>query len=489
MPGLGKITANSMTWFLGQMLNKGSGLVLVLVAARIMGEDMFGKYTVVMAYYVIFNVLIDFGLRPLMIREVARSQDRANSYLWCASFVKVIIHLTCLLLLLLILWISGTPRLTALATILAVVALLPFSLSQTLSSMYLALERMYYEALIVTIGQLLWVVTVIVMLMSGYGLISLFVALNIVNLIVFLMNIIVFTRRFFRPRFEFDGRLIRQMLRDTLPFALTSAFAILYFRVDTIMLSWMRGDVEVSWYGLAYRVTDTVNFVPIALMVSLYPIISRLYLTNQQTMRVLVERTYYYLFLIGVPMSAGLSLSAEKLINLFFAATFRPTISALSLLSWSLAPLFLNSILITTMNSANRQHRVTRVTLYSLAVNILGNLVAIPLAGLHGACLTTIISELVILVVLQRELTQTINIHFCTVKELLSPIVATLVMSVSFLFFSELSLFLLLPLSALIFLVVVLITGGINRSDLVLFKQALLEKSTTTLGEFITLDS
>jgi O-antigen/teichoic acid export membrane protein len=479
MPGLRKITANSVTWFIGQIATKFSGLVLVIVAARMMGEAQFGKYTVVMAYYVIFNVIIDFGLRPLIIREVARDPLIANKYLTGASLIKVAIHLLCLVVVIPLLRITHTPPDTFRATVFAVIALLPFALSQTFSSFYMALERMYYEALIVGIGQVLWMVVVIAMLVLGYDLVALFQALIALNMAILLMNLGVFATRFFRPRIEYDYKVIRAMAMEAIPFAMTSAFAILYFRVDTLMLSWMKGDVEVSWYGLAYRVTDAVNFVPIALMVSVYPIVSRLFVSNRDTMKILVEKCYYYLFVLGLPISAGLALVSRKLISLISSNQYGPSMVALALLSWTLLPLFLNSVLITAMNSANQQRRVTRATLISLLVNVVGNALLIPFSGFYGACLTTILSEVVILIIIKRELTRTYGFNFPPLKNFIRPLLATLLMVIVGVVLSEINVFLLIVLSAAVYCLALLALKGVHQRDLALFQQALLEKDMT----------
>lgn len=476
MPAIKKIATNSTTWFIGQILNKVLGLILVIYAARKLGEEGFGRYTVVMAYYVIVNVIIDFGLRPLIIREVARNREQANSFLFSSLIIKTVIHIGSLLILFPLLHITSTPFETSYATILAILALLPFTYSQTLSSLYMALERMYYEAFIVTLGQFLWVVTVIGLLASGYSLISIFKALIFLNTIIFTVNYIIFTKRFFKPKFTFDWQLIKKMLHKALPFAMTSAFAILYFRIDTIMLAMIKGELEVSWYGVAYRFTDAVQFLPISLMVSLYPILSRLFLRNQETMQVLVEKSYYYLFVIGLPIAAGLSLSAEKIIKLFFHNTYMESISVLIILSWALLPLFLNSVLITTMNSSNRQHRVTRATLISLFANIAGNIILIPLLGVYGACLTTILSECIIVFILKHEITRDLNFTFPKLSSLYAPIIATLAMVIFFNYFYLWSLGILIFSSIFTFFLVLLVSRGIHLKDLKLFKKALLEK-------------
>lgn len=475
-----KITANSVTWFLGQIMTKISGLVLVIVAAKIMGEEVFGKYTIVMAYYVIFNVVIDFGLRPLTIREVARDSELSNRYLCGASLIKIGIYFVGIVILVAILLITNTPRETFYSTILAILALLPFSLSQTVSSLYMAMERMYYEAIIVSIQQIIWVATVIVLLLLGFGLIALFKALILVNIATLLLNVIIYSSKFRRFRFEFDRRLVTAMFREAIPFALTSAFAILYFRIDTLMLSWFKDEYEVAWYGVAYRFTDAVNFLPIALMVSVYPIVSRLFLSDLRAVRIIVERSYYYLFVLGLPVSAGLALSSEKLIVLFFHGNYQPSIPALAVLSWSLLPLFLNSILITTMNSANRQNMVTRATIISLVFNIIGNAIVIPFTGFYGACLTTILSEIIILVLLKREVSALLGARIGSDSPVFSPLFATFSMIMVYLFLSEQSLFLLIPLSMIVYSAVLIITGGTSFSDLMLFKTALTEKKVGT---------
>ena len=70
---------NFLVLFLSQGVGKFAGLIFGFVAARWLGSAGFGNYAVVSAFLSYFMVLTDFGLSPLLVREMSQKHFKSET--------------------------------------------------------------------------------------------------------------------------------------------------------------------------------------------------------------------------------------------------------------------------------------------------------------------------------------------------------------------------------------------------------------------------
>jgi O-antigen/teichoic acid export membrane protein len=68
----------------------------------------------------------------------------------------------------------------------------------------------------------------------------------------------------------------RDVMGESLPFAITSIVAMLYARADLLVLSAVQGDAVAGRYGMAYRLWEAVGLIPASFLDALFPELSRL---------------------------------------------------------------------------------------------------------------------------------------------------------------------------------------------------------------------
>jgi O-antigen/teichoic acid export membrane protein len=90
-------------------------------------------------------------------------------------------------------------------------------------------------------------------------------------------------------------------------------------------------------------------------------------------------------------LAVGLGLMAAPIVH--FTRGFEQSIPALQILAPSVVLLFVNNAFIYTLTAINRQLDFTRLALFTLAVNLLLNLVLIPTNGYLGAAAASTITE------------------------------------------------------------------------------------------------
>ncbi len=61
--------------------------------------------------------------------------------------------------------------------------------------------------------------------------------------------------------FVIDPGIIRKLLHTSIPFLIYGVLGVIYYRIDTILLSLMTNTAVVGWYGAGYRLFETLTFL------------------------------------------------------------------------------------------------------------------------------------------------------------------------------------------------------------------------------------
>src|SRR6266508_72877 len=73
-----------------------------------------------------------------------------------------------------------------------------------------------------------------------------------------------------------DGRFALQLGRSSYPLMINDFLAMLFFRVDGLILRGIAGDQVLGWYGMAYKFIDGFTIVSTNVTLALFPLMSRL---------------------------------------------------------------------------------------------------------------------------------------------------------------------------------------------------------------------
>ncbi|MEK7167505.1 MAG: oligosaccharide flippase family protein, partial [Patescibacteria group bacterium] len=72
----------------------------------------------------------------------------------------------------------------------------------------------------------------------------------------------------------------------TWPIALSVAITLIYFRADTLIMSFFRSPEEVGLYGAAYRVLETMIQFPYLIMGSILPLLAKHFISDRKMLNI-----------------------------------------------------------------------------------------------------------------------------------------------------------------------------------------------------------
>jgi O-antigen/teichoic acid export membrane protein len=400
------VLRNSAFLVVAEILRRLFSLVMVLLIARSLGVEGFGRYAFVLAFVALFAGLAEFGLDTLLIKDVARHPERGATHYGSTLVLKLgtsalAAGLTCATVAVL-----SYPAATTRAVYIMATASIFYALVETASALCKALQRMEYSALISIARSVLLIPLVLFVLWRGGGLVPIVTAYLGSAVLLFGLSMIVVTARVVRPSFALAAPFLRTILRNALPFVVVSGIYMLGHRLDILMLSKMAGDAAVGLYTSAYTPVETILTIPALLTQALFPALSQSYHRSFEALRALAMRSLRIFLALALPMSAGIAVLAPQILDLMFSEEFDLAVIPLRIFGAMLCVFFLQVLLGWVLTAMDRLRWLIGINLVTVAVNVFLNVLLIPAYGPTGAALALAVSAVtgltLLVAVLQR---------------------------------------------------------------------------------------
>jgi O-antigen/teichoic acid export membrane protein len=388
-PAGGLVARNVATLGAGELVSRLIGFTATVYIARTLGAEAYGVIGFGLAVLLYATTLVDAGLEHTGPREVAEAgedlTDLASSLtiarlLWAAVVALLVMAAA-------VLFFSGAER-----TVLALygVALLP--VGAYTRWLHLGLQRTGIVSAARVTSDVLRVLAIFALVRGPDDLIIVPLAEIGGSVIAAAMLLGGMRATGVRLRPRFDAALTRRVLYRAAPMAVSALLAVMIYNADLIFLRVFRTPAEVGLYLAGYTLLNFLGILGHVLALTLVPAFTRL-------RRSPAELTGLYgdavarAFAAGLPVAVGGSLIAPLLILLVFGNEYASSAAVLAILVWSLPVLLLRSVFQAGLIASGRQDLVLRTTLAAAGANVGLNFVAVPLLGMYGAALTTLIAE------------------------------------------------------------------------------------------------
>jgi O-antigen/teichoic acid export membrane protein len=401
----GKLFRNVSALVVAQGITKAVNFVVSIILIRYLGVQELGRYAYVIAFAYPFGALADFGLAAYSIREISRDLSRASEVMAVLTRTMLVLAGTAGSAMVVVAVLARHDAVTTACMVIVAlsnlisVATTPFMVALT------AREELHHLSLYRVLASALGAVATLVVLVWGGGVLALFVAAAGVNVVMWYVGRSLAGPIAFRAPVPLSA--IRSMVRQALPFGILLLGFALYYRVDIIMLRWLRDESEVGLYSAAYRFLDTIIVLAASLGGPFFPRLSNLVGRDLQGVRDIIESSWKLLLAIGLPVTVITFFVAYPLMQVLFGNEFVNAGAFLQILIWGSLPILLISIPSHALNAADRVWVLAGVFGLSALVNVLANLLLIPRWGATGASLATVACEWLNLVLVaclvQRE--------------------------------------------------------------------------------------
>jgi len=392
------VLQNTVYQGIARSLGVITGLVTFAVLTRYLGPESFGGYSTALTYVGVLAAIADLGMPVLLLRIISlhnRSDARRISNLHGLRVLSILIVFALGAGIGFLLPYSHDIKLGIAIT---TIGFCMVSVTQYVGVVFQERLRTHLSGAADSFGRFVILAITFIGINRGAELHWFFWAF-VLGCLVSMVGTLLLSRALLRIRFLFEPSEWRPLLKQAFPLMLVSLFSLVYFKVDTLILSLLDSTYVVGVYSAAYKYIDVFVTIPAIFGALALPFFTRSS-ANQEEKRFArqFERSLRLILMSGGLLSAVTFVEADKFIRLFSGAAYNESILALRILAVAILPLFLGSLCSTALIARNKSTVVAKLFGVVAVLSLVLYVVTIQRYSLYGAALSTVLIEFTIAV-------------------------------------------------------------------------------------------
>ncbi len=390
------------------LFNRAIDFLFAMYYLRVLGPEDAGRYVTAITTAAFFEILANYGLDMLLIRDVAKDRGKADHYLFNTTLLRLAAGLVASIPILIFMWstsFSENPLTTAeiVAIVLIMIGMIFSGMSKGVTGLFYVYEEAEIPAAMTTATTILKVGFGVLVLLLGYSFVGLAAVSIVVNIITLAILLFLAVRRFgLQGPWQFDWGLQKSLVYKGFPLMLIHLLQTVFISIDILLLRLMlaNGEEVVGWYQNAYKWFNALQVIPAFFTLALFPIITREIEKSIDSARRMYSMSLKLMLLLALPIAAFTTFLAYFLVRLLAGPQYLPHGAiALQIVIWSIPFGWLNSVTNYVLISLGLERLQPRAFAIAVGFNIVANILLIPRYSYVAASITTILSELVLMAV------------------------------------------------------------------------------------------
>lgn len=394
-----RVIAN-MSWLMGgKIVNMILSFFVSLATARYLGPSNFGSINYVAAYVSFFSSIASLGLSVIVIKEVSSGEEDDNKVIWTGILMRF---------------------LTAVVSTVAVVAffaiakrndplLVPIAALESIAILASAFDTFMYWFQGKLLGKFVSIAGVIAylamslyrlyLLANGADILWFAFATSVDTLVLALVLFIFYVKENgFCPVISLP--LGKKLLKQSYHYLISGLIAILYSKIDQIMLGDMLDKASVGLYSAALTIASLWGMIPSAFIQSVSPILYKNAQTDRGMFLKRLKQSYAGIWFLNVCWSLAISLFSYWVVLLLYGAEYMGARKALIIVVWYSGISSLGSLTQVYLATENKNKYINYFALAGLVTDVVLNALLIPHFGITGAAVATLATYCVIHIVM-----------------------------------------------------------------------------------------
>ncbi|MGO2091882.1 MAG: flippase [Microbacterium gubbeenense] len=383
------------SWGVAQQLavTGGNAIFSILVVVVLSVED-YGAYSYATAMFALGHAIMTAGLSGLAVKALVHATGRQAHVLGALMLIRECFALGAYVCLVSIALTSGSA--TVILTVIIVAAALFGRAADAPELWYQAEQRMAVPARIRIVAAIFMFALRIMALMWWPDLWVFAVLFFIEHALAGSAIIVRYWFDSKSPRFgKPDGEHARGLLKDSLPLFLSGVANQINLRSDVIILQALLGATAVGIYSAAARLSELTHMIPIVILNAAFPIILGMRRkTGKDSLeyRELLQRSYNYAFWGGVGIAAVLGVAGTFIISVVFGDEYGAALPVLYVHLISVPFIFMAAVYSKWIIAENLLWASLIRHGAGAVLNVLLNFALIPIIGLMGSAIATVVS-------------------------------------------------------------------------------------------------
>lgn len=388
-----KVVRNAM-WIVGcRIVQALLSLVVTVITARYLGPSGYGTISYAASLVAFVVPVMQLGLNNVLVREFVDHPEEEGQILGTSIAMNLVSSLAC---------IVGVVSFAAIANAGSTTTIIVCALYSILL-LFQAFEMTHYWFQFKYLSKYTALVSVIAYaVISGYKIFLLatgksvywFAVSNALDHLLISVATFCIYKKLGGSRLVFSLSIAKRMFSQSRHYIVSSLMVTIFAQTDRIMLTLMESEASTGYYSAAVSCTSIASFLFAAIIDSARPAIFESKNQNEEKFAKQTVLLYSIIIYLALFQSLAIALLSKPLVHILYGTSFYPAVPALRVITWYTMFSYLGGVRNIWMLAEKKQKYLWIINLSGALLNVVMNAVLIPIWGVVGAAVASLLTQI-----------------------------------------------------------------------------------------------
>lgn len=389
-----KMVKNSGWIVGGKVAQMVIAFLVGIVTARYLGPSNYGVINTAHAYTTFFFPICSLGFSGVFVKLLVDDPDQEGKYLGSGIAARTVASLVGMALMLaLVIGLNPSDRTLQIVCFIHYFLLL-FQSFDLFDYWYQSRYESKYASVIGTIGYAASAIYKVILLVTEQS-VEWFAFATILDYAVIAAIYMTYTVRKNRIKLRVSWKTAGEMFRLSKHLILANLLVVLYGQMDKIMIGKMSSSAAVGLYSVAVAICGMWTFVLAAIINSVRPNIVQLFNTDKKAYQNRIIQLYSVIFWLCALVSLVLCLCSDFVVRILYGADYAGAAGCLRIVTWYTGFSYFGVARNIWTVCEGKQRFEKYFALAGVISNLMLNFALIPIWGIEGAALASLLTQVV----------------------------------------------------------------------------------------------
>lgn len=388
------------TWMLANKIySMIVSLVVGALSARYLGPSNYGLLNYGTSIIAFFTTISTLGFASTLVVELVRKPQKNGQIIGTAIVFRLLTSIASFIGIFFIVVIlePGNKELQIVTMLQAIAIILnTYEIILYWFQMRMEMKFVTIASMVALTVTAIWRIT----LLANKASIEFFaLSSSITALVSALCVLFFFFRHSKHPKLGYNTKLGIDMVATSYHFIISGLAITLYTQLDRIMLGKMVSAETVGYYSAAMTIATMWEFVPQAIVNSARPVLVEIKNRSEKEFLHKYKILLLSINVLGLLVGMAIIFFGRLAILILYGRSYEQATAALIVLIWSTSFAMIGTARTIWIVTENKNKYAKYYVLMGATVNAVLNAIMIPLWGITGASITTLISQIVVAIV------------------------------------------------------------------------------------------
>ena len=390
---MNKVAKNAV-WIIGGKIAQALlALVINMLSARYLGPSNFGMITYAASLVAFALPVMQLGFDATLVQEIVEKPELEGQYLGPAILLNFVSSIFWVISVALFVWGVNSGERETFIVCLLYSFVLPFQALDQIVYWYQAKLRSKYTSIIGLIAYIIVSAYKIFLLVEKKS-IYWFAISNAFDYALIAIAAFVLYQILGGKKMTFSLSIGKEMFKKSKYYIFPAMMVTIFAQTDKLMIKMMIDETATGYYGAAVSCAGLSGFVFTAIIDSFRPAIFEGKNIDENIFRKRLAMLYSVTIYLSLIQSAIMTMLSKYVVDILYGKEYLPAVNALRIIVWYTTFSYLGAIRNIWMLANKQQKYLWKINLIGAIANVAMNLILIPILGINGAAIASLLTQL-----------------------------------------------------------------------------------------------